>query len=227
MLWSRLAAGAAAAFMAAGLSGCFQPLYSESAHPGLVEDVRAIEVAPIKDRFGHYFVEDLRSALNGTGQPVTPKYKLTAKLSTSQQTPTVNTEIGVASSATVTGDADFTLVRLSDNKEVFKDKATAVAAYDRTTQRYAAMRAARDAEIRLSRALADEVSLRVASKISTLPPAPTPSPPAKPATGAQAGAAKPPAASTTSPAPSTPPDSSTPPASPTPMFGPTGPDNPT
>ena len=33
---------------AASPAGCFQPLYSESAHPGLVEDLRAIEVAPIK-----------------------------------------------------------------------------------------------------------------------------------------------------------------------------------
>ena len=174
MSWSRFALLMAAALVAAGLSGCFQPMYSEAAHPGLVEDVRAIEVAPINTRFGHYFVEDLRTELNGTGQPTTPKYRLTVKLSTNQQTPTINTEINVASSATVFGDAEFSLVRLSDNKEIFKDKATAAAAYDRTTQRYAALRAARDAELRLSRALAQEVATRVASKLSATPPAPAP-----------------------------------------------------
>ena len=46
MLWFRISAVAAALCLATGLSGCFQPLYSESAHPGLVEDLRAIEVTP-------------------------------------------------------------------------------------------------------------------------------------------------------------------------------------
>ena len=169
MWWSRVVPAAVVTLLATSLSGCFQPLYSESAHPGLVEDVRAIEIEPIKTRFGHYFVEDLRTELNGTGQDVTPKYRLTVTLATTTQTPTVNTEINVASSATVTATADFTLVRLSDNKEVFKDKAFAAAAYDRTTQRYASLRAARDAELRLSRALAQEVSIRIAAKLSAGP----------------------------------------------------------
>jgi LPS-assembly lipoprotein len=169
MWWSRLVSAAVVTVLAAGLSGCFQPLYGEAAHPGLVENVRAIEVEPINTRFGHYFVEDLRTELNGTGQEVTPKYRLTVQLSTSTQTPTVNTQINVASSATVTADAAFTLVRLSDNKEVFKDKAFAVASYDRTTQRYAGLRAARDAELRLSRTLAQEISIRIAGKLSANP----------------------------------------------------------
>ena len=169
MWWSKVVSAAVLTALAAGLSGCFQPLYGEAAHPGLVEDVRAIEVEPIKTRFGHFFIEDLRTELNGTGQTVTPKYRLTVTLSTTSQTPTVNTEINVASSATVTADANFTLVRISDNKELFKDKAFAAAAYDRTTQRYASLRAARDAELRLSRALAQEVSVRIAAKLSAKP----------------------------------------------------------
>ena len=44
-----------------------------------------------------------------------------------------------------------------------KGAANAAAAYDRTTQRYADLRAARDAEIRLARALSQEISLRLAS----------------------------------------------------------------
>src|SRR5580658_4434483 len=50
---SKVPAAIAALSLAAGLAGCFQPLYSESAHPGLVEDLRAIEVAPIPNRIGH------------------------------------------------------------------------------------------------------------------------------------------------------------------------------
>ncbi len=42
--WRRHAALA----LALGLGGCFQPLYGEAAHPGIVADMRAIAVAPIK-----------------------------------------------------------------------------------------------------------------------------------------------------------------------------------
>ena len=50
MSWSRSLPVLAALALAGALAGCFQPLYSEAAHPGLVEDLRAIEVLPIKDR---------------------------------------------------------------------------------------------------------------------------------------------------------------------------------
>ena len=82
MSWSRGLGAVAALALAAGLAGCFQPLYSEAAHPGLAEDVRAIEVAPIKDRIGHYLADDLTTELNGTGQTPTPKYRLTVTVST-------------------------------------------------------------------------------------------------------------------------------------------------
>ena len=81
MSWSRGLGAVAALALAAVLAGCFQPLYSEAAHPGLVEDVRAIEVAPIKDRIGHYLANNLTTEFNGTGQTPTPKYRLTVKVS--------------------------------------------------------------------------------------------------------------------------------------------------
>ena len=166
MSWSRGLGAATALALAAGLAGCFQPLYSEAAHPGLVEEVRAIEVAPIKDRIGHYLANDLTSDLNGTGQTPPPKYRLTVTISTGTQTPTVNSEINVATSATVTGEAKYTLNKVDGGAEVLEGKAVAAAAYDRSQQRYNDLRAARDAEIRLARALSDEISIRVASALA-------------------------------------------------------------
>ena len=148
------------------MAGCFQPLYSEAAHPGLVEDVRAIDVAPIKDRIGHYLADDLTSDLNGTGQTPPPKYRLTVTVSTGTQTPTVNSLINVATSATVTGEANYTLNKVDGGAEVLKGNASAAAAYDRTQQRYNDLRAERDAEIRLARALSSEISLRLASALA-------------------------------------------------------------
>ncbi len=153
--------------LAGALSGCFQPLYSEAAHPGLVEDLHAIDVAPIANRIGHYLAEDLIADLNGTGQTASPpKYRLTVTVSTGTQTPTVNSEINVASSATVTGEVTYSLTKVDGGAEVLRGNAMAAAAYDRTTQRYADMRAARDAEIRLARALSSEISLRLASALA-------------------------------------------------------------
>ena len=89
MSWSRGFPVLAALAFAGSLAGCFQPLYSEAAHPGLVEDLRAIEVQPIKDRIGHYLGDNLTTNLNGTGQTPTPKYKLTVTVSIATSTPTV------------------------------------------------------------------------------------------------------------------------------------------
>ena len=166
MSWSRGLGAVVALTLAAGLAGCFQPLYSESAHPGLVEDVQAIEVAPIKDRIGHYLADYLISDLNGTGQSPPPKYRLTVKVSTGSLTPTVNSLINVATSATVLGEAEYTLNKVDGGEVVLQGKARAAAAYDRSQQRYNDLRAERDAEIRLARALSSEISMRVASGLA-------------------------------------------------------------
>ena len=149
-----------------GLSGCFQPLYSEAAHPGLVEDLRAIEVQPIKDRIGHYLGDNLTTALNGTGQMPTPKYKLTVTVSIATSTPTVSSLTNVATSATVTADARYTLNKADGGAQVLTGVANANASYDRSQQRYNDLRAARDAEIRLARALSQEISLRLAAQLA-------------------------------------------------------------
>jgi LPS-assembly lipoprotein len=105
--------------------------------------------------------------LNGTGQTVSPpKYRLVVSVSLGTQTPTVNSEVNVATSATMTGDASYSLIKVDGGKEVLKGTANEAAAYDRTTQRYADLRAARDAEIRLARALSSQISLRLASVLA-------------------------------------------------------------
>src|SRR5208282_662913 len=100
MSWFDRARAAAALLMALGLGGCFQPLYGEAAHPGLVEDLRAVEVAPIKDRIGHYLGDNLISNLNGTGETPAAKYRLTVTLVQTSQTPTIESQINAADAAT-------------------------------------------------------------------------------------------------------------------------------
>src|SRR5450432_3330041 len=128
MSWSRGLGVLGAVVLASGLAGCFQPLYSEAAHPGLVEDLRAIEVAPIKNRIGHYLADNLATDLNDTGQTPTPKYRLTVTLTLGTTTPTVSSLTNVATSATMTGDASFTLNKIDGGALVLSGAATAAAA---------------------------------------------------------------------------------------------------
>ena len=165
MWWSDRARGLAALTLALSLGGCFQPLYSAAAHPGLVADLQAIEVAPIRDRIGHYLGDDLITSFNGTGSTPTPKYRLTVTVAQRIETPTVETQINAANAATVIGTAKFTLTQIEPEKVVYQSETTNAAVYDRTLQGFANLRAERDAEIRLARALADEISLRVAAAL--------------------------------------------------------------
>jgi LPS-assembly lipoprotein len=165
MWWSDRARGLAALALALSLGGCFQPLYGEAQHPGLTADLQAIDVAPIKDRIGHYLGDDLISSLNGTGSTPAAKYRLTVTVTEKTETPTVESQLNAANAATVIGTAKFSLMKLEDEKVVFEGQASTAAVYDRTLQGFANLRASRDAEIRLARALADEISLRVAAAL--------------------------------------------------------------
>ncbi len=149
-----------------GLAGCFQPLYGEASHPGLTEEMRTVQVAPIPDRIGHYLGDDLVSRMNGSGESPPPKYRLTIKLTQSSKAPTVESQIATADAATVVGEARFDLTRIDTGALIYTGSATASAVYDRFFQSYANLRAARDAEIRIARELADEIALRVGAALT-------------------------------------------------------------
>lgn len=162
-----LALGALA--LAVPLAGCFRPLYGSAAiGGGSVEDaLRDIVIDPLADRIGHYVVQELGFALNGSGAERTARYRLAMVLRERVQATIVNTVTGNATSATVLVDVDFTLTQIDGGKEIMKGKAFASASYDRSGQRFAAVRAARDAEIRIAKSLADQLRTRLAARFAT------------------------------------------------------------
>jgi LPS-assembly lipoprotein len=166
MSWSDRLRPVAALALCAALAGCFQPLYGEAANPGLVQALHEIEVAPVPERLGHYLTDDLISRLNGTGETPKPKYRLVIAVSTATTTPTIESQIQTADSATLTTTAQFTLTKIGDGKPVTQGQATSSAPYDRTLQSYADLRASRDAEIRIAKSLAGEIELRIAAALS-------------------------------------------------------------
>ena len=176
---------AGAMALAASLGGCFQPLYGEAAHPGLVEDMRAIQIAEInppkpggkpdalgldatidrEDRLGHYLRNDLIFNFNGTGTSPPPKYRLTVTTAESTTTPTVQSQIGAADAATLTATAKYVLTPVGGGPPIVGE-AVSSAVYDLSINRFSNLRASRDAEIRLAKSLADEMELRIAAALA-------------------------------------------------------------
>ncbi len=96
MSWSDRARAAAVLSAALALSGCFQPLYSEGAHAGVAEAMKQVEVLPVQGRTGHYLTDGLITNLNGTGETLTPKYRLLITIQENHTTPTVELQITFA-----------------------------------------------------------------------------------------------------------------------------------
>ncbi|HTV33806.1 MAG TPA: LPS assembly lipoprotein LptE [Methylocella sp.] len=149
------------------LSGCVRPLYGQFSEYGDVADeLRTIAVDPIPNRIGHYLGNDLIFALNGTGSQVTPKYHLSVVLNEGVQVPLIDTVTGYPTAANVVTTADYKLVPVGASEPITKGKVTTADSYDRTSQRFTNLRAARDAEIRAAETLADQIRTQLAAYLS-------------------------------------------------------------
>ncbi len=146
------------------LAGCIQPLYGPLASGGdLASKMQTIKVAPISDRLGHYLEDDLIFSFNGTGAPVDPKYVLKVSVRENVQSPLIDTVTGYPTSGTLVVTAEYTLAPVAGGDPVAKGSATAVSSYDRNSQRFANLRASRDAEIRDARLLAEQIRTNIAA----------------------------------------------------------------
>ncbi len=154
---------------ALALAGCFQPMYGPLSAGGAdtAAELQAIAIEPIPERVGHYLGDNLVFALNGTGSHVPPKYRLFVTLRETTSTPLIDTVSGIASAATVNLNADFRLIPVGGGDPIVKGTAMVIASYDRNDQRFANIRAARDAEIRDAKQLADQLRIRLSAALAT------------------------------------------------------------
>lgn len=172
LLSRRSASLALAATLLLGTSGCFRPLYGPAANGTPVEAVMAaIEVGTVgvpadRQEMGHTLRSELIFALDGSGSNTTPKrYRLTTTATTSLATPLVSSATGRAVSATIAATASWQVVDTQTNEVVFSGNAQAAASYDRTIQRFAALRAQRDAETRVAKQLSEQIAGQIAIDI--------------------------------------------------------------
>lgn len=161
---------AATLALAALAGGCFQPLYGEGTVSKVGGNVRnamlGIDVPEIKGLVGHYLRNELVFEFDGGGAPDRQKIlKLTASTSESLEVITVDYTNGRADSAILVATADWQLVRAGSNEVVASGQSIVRAPYERSQQRFAALRAARDAQIRAAKELAQQIKARVAAAL--------------------------------------------------------------
>lgn len=151
------------------LAGCFTPLYkqSEAGQASSTQSMLAgIEIAPMGTRAGVELRNELMFLLNNGQAPQTPQYRMEMNI----------TESGIISiSDPVSGRPQAYATGMRVTYRVFKGiektphitgVAMADTAYDRTQQRFAALRAARDAQDRAIKTVADQIRLQLAAKLS-------------------------------------------------------------
>lgn len=160
-----------AALGAAALGGgCLRPLYADSTTStvgGSVKDaLKGVEIAEIKGLVGHYLRNELVFDLDGGGAPDAAKrLKLEASVRESLEVVTVDYANGRADSAILIATADW---RVTDatGKVVSSGTNIVRAPYERSEQRFATVRAARDAQIRAGKSLAQLIRGQLAADLT-------------------------------------------------------------
>lgn len=155
------------------VSGCVRPLYGEmSATHAVRPELQAIDVKPIADVTGHYLREELIFILTGgapDAQLGPAKYQLA--ITTSDRTlaaalDTSETASGRSDAASVQVTANYKLTDLKGGI-ILEGSVVASGSIDRLTQRFAALRAVRDAKIRVAKTLADMIHTRLAAHFAS------------------------------------------------------------
>lgn len=158
--------------VAAIVGGCLRPLYGNVAAGvpggGNVKDVlRAIEVEPIPELIGHYLRNELVFDLNGSGQDVPKRFSLNVSVKEAVDVTVVDTTSGRADSATLIFTATWSLTSITDKTSVFSGESFARVTYDRSSQRFATLRASREARIRGAKVLSGMIRDRLAASLVT------------------------------------------------------------
>lgn len=163
---------AAALSVASLAGGCFQPLYSDyttSTMGGSVKTaLRGIEIPEIKGLIGHYFRNELVYELDGSGDPDAPRTsKLEAAVSESVEIVTVDYANGRADSAVLVGTVTWKLTQNGTGKVLASGTNSVRVPYERSSQRFATVRAARDAQVRAAKNLATIVRGQIAADLTS------------------------------------------------------------
>ncbi len=165
-----LGTGLLIAALSVGLGGCLRPLYGQPEFGGLAiqKGLQGVKIEIEGERLAHYLRNELEFGLRGgdpsTG-PLTHRLVITTKQTVASAI--VDRITGAAESATLTLDATYSLFPLGPGPAVTSGTAKVVVSYDRSAQRFASIRSARDAEIQSARQMAEQIKTRIAAYLAT------------------------------------------------------------
>ena len=156
---------------AVALSACgFKPLYGRSEGQALspVDQMAAIRIAPLADRFGQQMHNLLRDRLNPYGQPRGPAYRLEVAIRE------VRHELGIRKDETATRanlilSANFTLRDLESGRVLLEGRTSSVNSFNILTNQFATDFSEADARERALRELSDSIRVRLGIYFSVDP----------------------------------------------------------
>lgn len=166
-----ISTGLLVAALSAGLGGCFRPLYGSQEFGGLAVQtgLQGVKIEIEGERLAHYLRNELEFGLRGgdpTPAPFTHRLVITTKQTVASAI--VDRITGAAESATLTLDAAYSLYPLTPaGPAVTSGNAKVIVSYDRSSQRFASIRSARDAEIQSARQMAEQLKTRIAAYLAT------------------------------------------------------------
>jgi LPS-assembly lipoprotein len=158
-------------FLALGATGCFRPLYGSPEFGGLniQQGLTGVAIEVRGDRLEHYLRNELEFGLRGDGNQSGPRtHRLVVVPTTRLNSAIVDRVSGTAENVVMVIDAKYSLYAL--NKPTIaltENDATVAVSYERSIQRFASIRAARDAEIRGAKQLAEQIKTRVAAYLAS------------------------------------------------------------
>jgi LPS-assembly lipoprotein len=168
---------------ALGLGGCLQPVYGQNNGPavavtgpggsvtvaaGPAAEMASIDILPMDGRVGLKIRNDLIFALSGgAGPPASPRYRLDISVQIiAAQVAIVDPFTSRPQLQTAGVDAAFALVEIGKGVPVLSGNAFGRATYTRNRQRFASVRAQRDAEDRAAKVVVEQIRAKLMAHFS-------------------------------------------------------------
>ena len=169
MSWLRRAAAAIGLATVIAFGGCtVRPLYATG--PGATgpqAELPAINVQAPATRIDQVYRNNLLFDLTGGADPPNASYGLVYRMTVREQEIAVERGVGTPNLYQLSGGVSFLLKDLATGESLFGANVTSIDTYTRSSQNFANIRAQRDAEDRLAKALAQLTHARLAAYFAT------------------------------------------------------------
>lgn len=153
------------------LGGCsVRPLYSTQADGRSVASaLQNIEIQSATDRVGQRIRNELIFNFQNGQSPTNPLYNLTMTTIVNELSVAIQRDTGTPAARTLNLNVRYILRERETNTVLLKETAFANASYNYSDQRFANLRAKRDAENRTAKDVAENINLRLATFFATRP----------------------------------------------------------